>query len=262
MKAIVLGGTSDIGINLINSFLKKNYEVYATYRSEENKKDFRDGVHWFQLDISSNKDRKDFKRWLEKINNWNIFISCIGSQEPIGLIESIDSMKWMEGINLNSTYQMTALIEALPFRDKDQECSVMLFAGGGTNSATPNYSAQTLGKILLIKFVELIDAEIEQLKIFILGPGWVKTKIHNATLKSRNQSGQNFHKTLEMLNSNKMNPISKVVDDINHLLSMPKNLISGRNFSSVHDDLSIKNLKRLYEIDKDFYKLRRCLNYK
>ena len=63
-----------------------------------------------------------------------------------------------------------------------------------------------------------------------------------------------------MLNSENLNPISKVLDDINQLLKMPKYLVTGRNFSSVHDDLSIHNLEKLYKKDKDFYKLRRFFN--
>jgi short-subunit dehydrogenase len=259
MKVILLGGTSDIGKNLIELFLLKDYEVYATYRKDEYKSTLSKDVNWLKQDIEF-YDSKIYKQWLEKIKNWDLFISCIGTQEPIGLINNIDSLKWVEGVHINSTYQIKALIDALPYREVNKECSVIFFAGGGTNSATPHYSAQTLGKILLIKFVELIASEIESLKVFILGPGWVKTKIHNATLNAPEEAGKNYEKTLEMLNSENLNPISKVLDDINQLLKMPKYLVTGRNFSSVHDDLSIHNLEKLYKKDKDFYKLRRFFN--
>ena len=58
----------------------------------------------------------------------------------------------------------------------------------------------------------------------------------------------------------KLNSIEKVIDDIFKLLDLPKYLVSGRNFSSVHDDLSLENLEGLYNMNKDFYKLRRNLN--
>ena len=259
MKIIVLGGTSDIGKILIEMFLSREYEVYATYRKDEYKGSLLKNVNWLKQDIGF-YDSKKYKQWLKKIKNWDIFISCIGTQEPIGLVNKIDSSKWVEGVHINSTYQIKALIDALSYRSENKECSVIFFAGGGTNSATPHYSAQTLGKIILIKFVELIASEIESLKVFILGPGWVKTKIHDATLNAPEEAGQNYKKTLQMLKSEKLNPISKVIDDINQLLKMPRYLVSGRNFSSVHDDLSIKNLEKLYKKDKDFYKLRRFLN--
>ena len=66
---------------------------------------------------------------------------------------------------------------------------------------------------------------------------------------------------LDMIsNPNKFNPMEKVVEDIMKIVSLPKKLVSGRNFSSVHDDLSINNLEKLNKLDADFYKLRRKLN--
>ena len=101
------------------------------------------------------------------------------------------------------------------------------------------------------------------LKVSILGPGWVKTKIHNETLAAEIKAGENFQKTLRMLeNPENMNPITKVVEDISKIIDLPKTLIGGRNFSSVYDDLSPENLKRLLMLDPDFYKLRRSSNNK
>ena len=99
------------------------------------------------------------------------------------------------------------------------------------------------------------------MKFTILGPGWVKTKIHEETISAKENAGENYKKTLEMIsNPNRFNPMEKVVEDILQIISLPTELVSGRNFSSVHDDLSIDNLKRLNELDVDFYKLRRQLN--
>jgi len=111
------------------------------------------------------------------------------------------------------------------------------------------------------KIIELLDYEIEDTKFTILGPGWVRTKIHNQTLKAKSNAGMNYKKTLDMLATpNKFNPIKKVIDDVFKIIELPKELVSGRNFSSVHDDISLKKLKELYSIDKDFYRLRRNLN--
>ena len=138
---------------------------------------------------------------------------------------------------------------------------MIFFAGGGTNSPTPAYSAQTLGKISLIKSVELLNDEIDDTKFMILGPGWVKTKIHQSTLKSKDGSNKNYKKTIEMLtNPNMCNPIEKVIEDIYKLIDLPKILVGGRNFSSVHDNLDKNKLKSLHEKNVDFYKLRRNLN--
>ena len=141
--------------------------------------------------------------------------------------------------------------------------TVIFFAGGGTNSATTFYSAQTLGKISLIKSIELLDYEIDNIKAFILGPGWVKTKIHSATLKAKEKAGANYKKNLTMLESpEKLNSIPKKISHVHTLMELPKHLVGGRNFASVNDEIKKEKLERLFGINKDFYKLRRLLNDK
>ena len=259
MKAIILSISSEIGGSLANKLVQKGYEVYGTYNKSTPNLDLS-SKNLLKLDIKDYNSKK-YLDWVESIGEWNLFISCIGSQEPIGKFSSINVEEWVEGIAENSTYQIAALLNALKFRAKEIESNVIFYAGGGTNSATPFYSAQTLGKISLIKATELLDEEIKDVKFTILGPGWVKTKIHNSTIKAKLKAGINYEKTIHMLNSpKKLNSIEKVVDDTLKLINLPRDLVSGRNFSSVHDDISKKNLERLKNLDINFYKLRRNLN--
>ena len=39
---------------------------------------------------------------------------------------------------------------------------------------------------------ELLDHEMIDTKVVILGPGWVKTKMHQETLKNKKYSRENF----------------------------------------------------------------------
>ncbi len=260
MKAIILSASSDIGIELIKSLSQRGFEVFGTYNSTYPDTNFINPKNLLKLDIAD-YDKKEYKNWIKNIGQWDLFISCIGTQDPVGYITKIDAKDWVMGVTNNSVNQVGALINALKFRNNKEVSNVIFFAGGGTNSATPAYSAQTLGKIALIKAVELLNDEIEDVKFFILGPGWVKTKIHNSTIKAKYKAGKNYEKTISMLNlESNLNPIKKVIDDIFKLLDLPKYLVSGRNFSSVHDDLTLTKLEELHNKDKDFYKLRRNLN--
>lgn len=259
MKAIILSISSEIGGELAKKLIQNDYEVFGTYnQSTPNLNINRKNL--LKLNIKD-YNSKEYLNWVKSIREWNLFISCIGSQEPIGKFTEINVDEWVEGIAENSTYQIAALLNALKFRSKEFQPNVIFYAGGGTNSATPLYSAQTLGKISLIKATELLDEEIKDVKFTILGPGWVKTKIHNSTIKAKGKAGINYEKTINMLKSpSKLNTIAKVVDDTLKLINMPKELVGGRNFSSVHDDISKINLERLKNLDSNFYKLRRNLN--
>lgn len=261
MKALILSISSDIGIALTDTLLNKGYEIYGTYKRKKPNINIPN-ANFFQLDIKD-FDSTKFKNWLKTIGNWDLFISCIGTLEPVGELINIDLNEWVEAIAENSSYQIAALINAIRIRPKKNYASVILFAGGGTNSATTNYSSYTLGKISLIKAVELLDKEINHIKFSIIGPGWVKTKIHKETLNAKENAGLNYSKTLEMINNpDKFNPMDKVINDVCKIISLPKDLVGGRNFSSVHDNLSLKNLKKLKDLNADFYKLRRSQNEK
>ena len=259
MKALILSINSDIGIELSKALSLKGYEVFGTYNNIfPNKTIPEDNL--LKLNIKNYNSTK-YKNWLKFINKWDVFISCVGTQAPGGKMDQVDLSKWVDSVAINSTYQIAALINAMQYRNKEDTPTVIFFAGGGTNSATAAYSAYTIGKISLIKTIELLDYEFNDTKFAIIGPGWVKTKIHNETIKAKAMAGENFVKTLEMLKSpSNFNPMEKVIQDTLNLISLPKDLVGGRNFSSVHDDMSVENLKKLNIIDKDFYKLRRNLN--
>ncbi len=259
MKAIILSISSDIGLELSKAFTLKDFEVFGTY-NKSNPKTTIPNKNLLKIDIKD-FNSEIFKNWLENIGEWDVFISCIGNLNPVGKLLNINPTEWVESVAQNSTFQIGALLNALKYRNSKGSPSVIFFAGGGTNSATEFYSAYTVGKISLIKSIELLDHEIEDTKFTILGPGWVKTKIHNQTLKAKSKAGLNYKKTLDMYKEpHKFNPINKVIDDVFKIIELPKELIGGRNFSSVHDEISLKKLNELYSIDKDFYRLRRHLN--
>ena len=118
---------------------------------------------------------------------------CPGTQEPAGPFVTCNFDAWEESVRVNFTGQIRIIQELLPTRRVHPalEPLVLLFAGGGTNNATVNYSAYTISKIALIKMCELLDAEVPDTRFAILGPGWVKTKIHEATLRVGAQAGAN-----------------------------------------------------------------------
>ena len=122
----------------------------------------------------------------------------------------------------------------------------MFFSGSGTNGPKNNYSAYTLSKILLIKFVELLDSEEKKVIAGILGPGFIKTKIHkNKKIKT---------------SKNEINKMKKIVNFIYWFFSQPKNIVGGRNFSLVSDKLESKRIIKLLKSNKDNFKLRRYGN--
>jgi len=258
--SLILSITSDIGFEIAKTWLgkKKIIGTYLTHsKNLEHLKSY--GVELHKVDF---KKKDNIDKFCKKISTKKIIniISAVGSQNPVGSFERVNFDNWSESIFINAINQIRCIVNLV--KNKKKLIKVILFAGGGTNNATKNYSAYTLSKIMLIKFSELIDFEMKNVSCSIIGPGWVKTKIHEATLRNKSRAGKNFKTTKDQLNSLNCVPIKKVVECVDWALSQSKKVISGRNISIVHDDWGNKKLVDLLLRDKNIYKLRRFGNKK
>lgn len=258
--SLILSISSDIGYEIANDWLgKKN--IIGTYLTTSKKTNYlkKKGVKLFKVNF---KNKKSIDNFCKSVSSRNIstIISAVGTQEPIGSLEQINFDKWTDSILINAINQIRCLVQLV--KNKKTITRIVLFAGGGTNNATKNYSAYTLSKIMLIKFTELIDFEMKNVISTIIGPGWVKTKIHDSTLKNKFRSGKNYQKTKAQLKSLNCVPMNKVVECINWVLNQKKTVISGRNLSLVYDSWGENKIINMLSANKNIYKLRRFGNEK
>ena len=260
--AIIIACSSDIGSAMARRWRKKTWNVFGTYRKKSytTAKLSKIGVDLIQCDLADNSSVQ--KACLELRNLcplWDNLILSAGFQEPIGSFISCNFDDWADSVQINFTNQLRIVKELLPARNTNNTLGpcVLFFAGGGTNNATVNYSAYTISKIALIKMCELFDAEIPDTRFVIVGPGWVKTKIHQETLMAGERAGENYEKTKYKLSSNECTLMDKVLDCCDWLINSPRDVISGRNFSVVFDMWGTEELSQQLMDDVDMYKLRR-----
>ena len=190
---------------------------------------------------------------------WDVLALCPGTQDPVGSFAECNFDEWEESVKVNFTSQTRIVYELLPSRRNNSILGpcVLFFAGGGSNNAPVNYSAYIVSKIALIKMCELLDAEVADTRFVILGPGWVKTTIHESTLKAGMRAGRNYQRTVEKLAGDECTPMEKVLDCCDWIIESPSELVSGRNFSVVYDKWDSEELAQLLLADSNMYKLRR-----
>jgi len=188
-------------------------------------------------------------------------VLAAGTQEPIGLFGDVNFEQWVKSFEVNFLGQLRFLHNLLQNGGLTGS-RVLFFAGGGTNNATQRYSAYTISKIASIKMVELLAAEYPGTSFSIIGPGWVKTKIHEATLNEPLQSGQNYETTLEHFQKNDFFEMEKLMECIDWIFEERPDLVSGRNFSAVYDQWGSSSLQDALEGDPNLYTLRRFGNDK
>jgi len=247
---IILSVSSDIGMYLAKRYLRNGYQIVGTYRSygKLSEIDNLPDCRLFHCDISDKKSVKKFLKDFKKLRiHWNLFISCVGNLKPYGDFFKTDFDAWGNSVRVNSIEQLRVAHGLYPLRNKNAHPSIVFFAGGGVNNAVSHLSAYVVSKIMLIKMCELLDAENPDLKAFIIGPGYIKTKIHDL-IKMDVTKGKKETKLIDVYNG------------IRWLTSQDKKVVGGRNFSIAFDPLFHGNeyilVKELLE-DPNMYKLRR-----
>lgn len=264
-SAIVISASSDIGIAVCTRWQSSGWEVYGTYRTKSKATEAlnNSGVKLIHCDLSDATSIHDACSQLRTLcSQWDVLVMCPGTQEPVGAFSDCSFNEWEESLRVNFTSQMHLIHQLLPTRRISSvlEPIVLLFAGGGTNSAPPNYSAYITSKIALIKMCELLDAEISDTRFAIVGPGWVKTKMHESTLRAGVRAGANYQRTMDKLARNECTPMDEVLDCCDWLVNTPRQFVSGRNFSVEFDQWGTEELLKMLSGNPDIYKLRRYGN--
>jgi NAD(P)-dependent dehydrogenase (short-subunit alcohol dehydrogenase family) len=198
----------------------------------------------------------------ERCQGWRVVAVAAGTEEPIGPYWDCDPDEWDRGVQINALAPLRLVRSLYPIRDGAASPSVVFFSGSGTNSAAPAYSAYSASKIMLIKMCELLDAESTDTSFFIIGPGIVRTKIHDQTLKADARAGANYRRVTEFLRSSDSGTNH---DDIYSCLrwcvAAGKKIVGGRNISLVHDAWRDgRALAQWLAADQNRYKLRRFGN--
>lgn len=261
--AILISASSDIGYAIGQKWKAQGWNIYGTYRTQSNATDKMQnlGIELFNCDLRDIGSIQGACAQLRKYCPlWDVLVLCPGVIDPVGRFSEGNYDEWERSIQVNFTSQLRITHELLPTRNvdfKNGPC-VLYFAGGGTNNATVNYSAYTISKIALIKMCELLDAEIQDTRFSILGPGWVKTKIHESTLLAKERAGSNYQRTIDKLAGNECTPMEDVLNCCDWLISSSRGIISGRNFSVVYDQWrDDESLTLKLQKDPNMFKLRR-----
>ena len=237
-KIIMLSISSDIAFKIAEHFIKKKFKIIGTYKTQSDNVEKLKllGVKLYKLDLGNKKKIDQVAKKISQFsnNNWDYFISFAGKLDPVEKIIKSNSDVWEKSIYVNSLGQIRFLKK------------ILYFSGSGTNGPKIDLAAYTLSKILLIKFVELLDSEEKLLTTCILGPGFIDTKIHKIKTSPLSQE--------------RKKSIEKMIEFITWLFQQPKNVVSGRNFSLNNDLWKNEKIKKLLLKDNNIYKLRRFGN--
>lgn len=263
--AIVISATSGIGEALCRRWSARGVRVGGTYRGRSAAVGELEagGARLVPCDLSDKASVAAACSDLARTcSGWDALVLCPGDMTPVGPFADCDFDDWERSTLVNFTAQLRVVRALLASRRRSPglEPIVLFFAGGGTNGATLNYSAYTVSKIALIKMCELLDAELPDTRFSIVGPGWVRTKIHDQTLAAGARAGESYQRTVERLKGTDFVPMEKVVDCCDWIIGAPRAVVSGRNFSAANDAWGGEELTSRLAGNPGLFKLRRAGN--
>lgn len=250
---LILGGGSDIGRALAGRYIEQESRVVLTCREPL---EVAGATTLYPCDVTSPVDIARIAHAAYSIQ-WDTLISVVGTTEPIGRFTSLNFEAWQKSITANALGQLQAFHALWPHRKPNATVNVCFFAGGGTNNPFTNYSAYALSKIALIKMAELLDDEEPELNCFVVGPGYVKTKIHEQTLAAGERAGANLDKTRKFLDGGPGTSMENIFGCIEWCVKQGKYRVGGRNISVMYDGWGNERFGEALENDTHLCKLRR-----
>jgi short-subunit dehydrogenase len=260
---LILSVSSDIGLHMAKEYLAQGHRVIGTFRTKKHVQPLSGHPNCVLLpcDFSSPRNIKSFISAVKKQKiTWDVFISCVGYLLPAQPFFECKVDDWIGNIHVNALEQLRVLHALYPMRNKKTVSDVVFFAGGGANNAVVDITAYAVSKIILTKMSEYLDAENKDLNIFIVGPGWTKTKIHDQVLTARSVAAKKFNETKDFMANKQGTSLWEIFECIEWLRQEGRELSGGRNFSVVYDPWRAKTRAQLIKALKDdagMYKLRR-----
>ena len=256
---MIVSASSDIGFALAKSWTDSGFETAGTYRKPGDRVGLSSiGVLPIRCELTSRRSVMKATTAVAQIASSGGITTVVfsaGVMDPIGLFGSVPFGKWAQAFEVNFLSQARFLHQIM--ENLAHGARVVFFAGGGTNNAPTNYSAYILSKITTIKFCELMSKEYPDYSFVSLGPGWVDTKIHRQTIAAGQAAGENLERTISRISTSETVPMELVIEKINQVLSLDKNIVSGRNFSLANDPIDDVDLVTALSQEDDLFTLRR-----
>ena len=260
MKYVIIGASQGIGKEIANSLSKKNKLILCSRNIRSVKKSFSNNDHLFlKFDANNTRDiNKLYKLAKSKFGTIDGIICCQGFLGEPENICDYDIKKWFKIFDLNFKSNLIIIRKLLKLVKKNQFSKIIFFSGGGAFNTWEKFSAYSVAKTALVRFSENLALELKKYKIIVncIAPGFMKTNIHNKSLKKIKKLPKEYRSQLQNNMKNKPD-FRKVVELINFIIKTKSSDISGRTISANWDKWNGRNFLNFLKKNKDYLTLRR-----
>lgn len=172
---IIIGGSSDIGLGIIDMLLNKNYKVISTYNSKTPTL-YNDKLTWFNVDLSKTNEIYSF---IDKIKQTNKNIDCIIFNAGTTIRKPLENTTDEDIYNILNVNFVSSFIILRELKHLLTDDAKIIFTGSqmGIN---PHSTSILYGvsKSMIHSFVKNLVKEFDNSNITVncIVPGFVETK--------------------------------------------------------------------------------------
>jgi NAD(P)-dependent dehydrogenase (short-subunit alcohol dehydrogenase family) len=182
---LVTGGSRGIGLESARALAKRGARLILVARGaaalEEATASLAGGGHaWLAFDVS---DEDAWSKHLEGVDELAGLVTAAAVLEPVGPIGSYAPSAFRRTLEINLFGMQLAVHSCLPALRAGRG-SIVTFGGGGATSPLPRYDAYSSSKAAVARLTENLGHALESEGIHVncVAPGFVATRIHEATL--------------------------------------------------------------------------------
>jgi 3-oxoacyl-[acyl-carrier protein] reductase len=189
-------------------------------------------------DIGKNSDiRRMVKSAISKFGRVDILVNNAAVIAPIGPIRKVNVAAWKRCIQTNvvGTFMCTRAVLGIMARNKHGR--IINITGSG-DAALENFSAYASSKSAVIRFTEILAAEVKSKGIYVnaVAPGGISTKMTEQIFNAGDLAGSSEHeRTGKVIASNGV-PLEVPANLVVFLASDDSGTLTGKTISAVHDD--------------------------
>jgi 3-oxoacyl-[acyl-carrier protein] reductase len=267
----ISGGTSGLGFEIAQHFVKSGKSVVFCGRSEEAVKTTLEYLKSLSLDkqmilgISSDvSNRQATIEMFEKLRKMEVIIDIlICNAGVIGPIDKFLDNKiddWEDAFNINVYGTLNLVMAVLPSMIEGKKGRIIHISGGGATAPLFGMSSYAASKAAAVRFIETLALEYVDSGVTLnsVAPGMLKTKLLNQMLDAGPEKiGRKlFTKSVAKVEAN-IDTTPQAISLIDFLANESSNGITGRLISAEWDNWS-EWPNHLEEINNsDLYTLRR-----
>lgn len=222
-NAIITGGSRGIGLAIIKSLLKENYEVWYLSRSEI-EEDLGTMVHHIKCDVS---DKKNLTDSLNTAVSEAVTVDTVINNAGItrdGLIMRMSDENFEEVINVNlvSTFVVCKTLSRLFLKQKyGSIINISSVVGVVGNAGQSNYAASKAGIIGLSKSLAKEFAS-RGVRVNCVAPGFIETSMTDKLNEAQKEAIEN------QIPLKKLGKPEMVADCVKFLASDASSYITGQ----------------------------------